>query len=81
MAILSSNHNILIKNQDNASITEIVKAEAKSGKSVYGHGNVLIANQIKVDAKQNVKSDLKSENQARIQGMILIINQEMAMCG
>lgn len=35
IAILSSNHNILITNQNNASLTEIVQAEAKSGKSVY----------------------------------------------
>lgn len=61
IAILSSNHNILIRNQGNASLTEIVQAESKSEKSVYGHGNILIANQIKADAKQNVKSDLKSE--------------------
>lgn len=65
MAILSSNHNILIRNQDNASLTEIVQAEAKSGKRIHGHGNVLITNQVKADAKQNVKSDLKSEKSNR----------------
>lgn len=65
IAILSSNHNILIKNQDNASITEIVKAESKSGKIMHEHGNILIANQVKADAKQKVKSDLKSEKSNR----------------
>ena len=63
ITILSSNHNILITNQGNASLTEIVQAGSKSGKRIHGHGhgNILIANQIKADAKQNVKSDLKSE--------------------
>lgn len=81
IAILSSNHSILIKNQDNASLTEVVKAESKSEKIMHEHGNILITNQVKADAKQNVKSDLKSENQTGMQRMILIINQKMETCG
>lgn len=65
ITILSSNHSILIKNQDNASLTEVVKAESKSEKIMHKHGNVLIANQIKADVRRNVKSDLKSEKSSR----------------
>ena len=61
IAILSSNHNILIRNQGNISLTKIVQAESKSGKRIHGHGNILITNQVKADAKQKVKSDNKSE--------------------
>lgn len=63
--IISIKHNILIRNQDNASLTEIVKAGSKAGKRIHGHGNILITNQVKADAKQNVKSDLKSEKSNR----------------
>lgn len=65
IAITSVHSNFLIKNQSNTSLTNMVKAESKSGKKTNGKSSRMNKNQEKTSSDKDAKSDLKSGKSGR----------------